>query len=154
MTGWQLAQLNVARLIHPIDDPRIRDFVDGLDAINRLAEESEGFVWRLKTDSGNATDVTHPWSADPFMLVNMSVWRVAEDLRQYVYKSGHMEYLRRRMEWFERPAEAHYVLWWVEAGHVPTLEEAQERLEHYRAHGATARAFWFGRLFEAPAFIF
>jgi len=148
---FHLAQLNVARLLHPLDDPRIKDFVDGLERINALAERSPGFVWRLQSDSGNATDVQHPWSADPFMLVNMSVWKQPEDLREYVYRSGHMEYFQRRAEWFEKPVEAHYVLWWIPEGHIPTLEEARERLEHYRERGATPHAFWFGKVFPAPA---
>jgi hypothetical protein len=151
VNGWNLAELNLARLIHPLDDPRIRDFVDGLDAINQLAEQSEGFVWRLKTDSGNATDVQHPWSADPFMLVNMSVWQSPENLKQYVYRSGHMDYLRRRLEWFEKPSDAHYVLWWIPTGHIPSLEEARKRIEDYCSNGATPHAFWFGQLFPAPA---
>jgi len=149
--SFHLAQLNVGRLLHPLTDPRIREFVDGLEAINALAERSPGFVWRLQTDSGNATDVHHPWSGDPFMLVNMSLWESPGDLRQYVYGSGHLEYLQRRAEWFEKPAEAHYVLWWVTRGRIPTLQEARERLDHYRRHGATPHAFWFGKLFPAPA---
>jgi hypothetical protein len=148
-----LAQLNVGRILHPLDDPRVRDFMDGLAPINALADSFPGFIWRLQTDSGNATDVHHPWSDDPFALVNMSVWRSPEDLRRYVYESGHLEYLQRRAEWFEKPKRAHYVLWWVPAGHIPTLEEARDRLEHYRRHGATPHAFWFGSLFPAPALL-
>ena len=149
--SFHLAQLNVARLLHPIPDPRIKDFVDGLARINALADQSAGFVWRLQSDSGNATDVHHPWSEDPFLLVNMSVWEQPEDLRQYVYRSGHMEYMQRRKEWFEKPTQPHYVLWWIPRGHIPSLAEARDRLEHYRSHGATPHAFWFGKLFPAPA---
>lgn len=149
--SFHLAQLNIGRLVHPVNDPRIQGFLDGLDPINALAERSPGFVWRLQTESGNATDVHHPWSEDPFMLVNMSVWERPEDLREYVYRSGHVEYLQRRAEWFEKPLVPHYVLWWVPAGHIPTLGEARDRLEHYRCHGATPHAFWFGNLFPAPS---
>ena len=149
--SFQLAQFNLARLLHPLEDPRIREFVDGLEPINALAERSEGFVWRLQSESGNATDVRHPWSADPFVIVNMSVWERPEDLKQYVYRSGHLEYFQRRAAWFEKPAEPNYVLWWVPRGHTPTLDEAHDRLEHYRAHGASPYAFWFGSLFPAPA---
>src|SRR5262249_5313196 len=145
-----LAQLNIARMLHPLDDPRLREFVDALEPINALAESSPGFVWRLKSASGNATDLHHPWSDDPFMLVNMSVWLTPEDLRDYAYRSGHMEIYKRRAEWFEKPSAPTYVLWWVPAGHIPTLEEARDRLEHYRAHGATPHAFWFGKVFPAP----
>lgn len=146
-----LAQLNIGRLLHPLDHPKIKEFVEGLDHINSLAEKSPGFVWRLQTDSGNATDVHHPWSQDPFLLVNMSVWKSPEDLKEFVYRSGHLEYYLKRSDWFAKPTEAHYVLWWVQEGHIPSLEEARERLEHYREHGATPHAFWFGKLFPAPA---
>ena len=66
----QLAQINVGRIVAPVDDPRIADFIAQLDEVNRLAERSPGFVWRLQSDSGNATDIVY--SEDPFMLVNMS----------------------------------------------------------------------------------
>jgi hypothetical protein len=149
--AFHLAQLNVARLLHPLDHPQIKEFVEGLDHINALAEQWPGFVWRLQTDCGNATDIHHPWSADPFALVNMSLWESPEDLKQFVYRSGHLDYYLKRSDWFERPREAAYVLWWVPQGHLPGLEEARDRLEHYRAHGASQHAFWFGKLFPAPA---
>jgi hypothetical protein len=148
--AFQLAQLNIARLLHPLDHPQIGDFVAGLDHINELADNSPGFVWRLKTDTGNATDVQHPWSSDPFMLVNMSVWESPGDLKNYVYRSGHLDYYVKRADWFEKPTQANYVLWWIPAGHIPTLAEGKRRLEHYRQHGATPHAFWFGKLFPAP----
>jgi hypothetical protein len=146
---YHLAQLNIGRLLHPIDHPEIREFVEGLDHINALADQWPGFVWRLQTDSGNATDVQHPWSRDPFMLVNMSVWKSPEDLKQFVYRSCHLEYVLKRSQWFETPSQAHCVLWWIPEGHIPTLEEARQRLEHYRNHGDSAYAFWFGKLFPA-----
>jgi hypothetical protein len=149
--AFHLAQLNVARLVHPLDHPEIKEFVDGLDHINALAEQSPGFVWRLQTDAGNATDIRHPWSQDPFMLVNMSIWKSPEDLKQFVYRSGHLDYYLKRSDWFEKPSEAHYVLWWIPQGHIPNLDEARERLENYRANGASQHAFWFGKLFPAPA---
>jgi hypothetical protein len=82
----------------------------------------------------------------------MSVWESPEDLKQFVYRSGHLEYYLKRSDWFEKPTQAHYVLWWVPAGHIPSLDEARERLDHYRLHGATPHAFWFGKLFREPAF--
>jgi hypothetical protein len=151
--SYQLAQLNIARLLHPISDPRLREFVDALEPINAVADRAPGFVWRLKSDSGNATDIHHPWSHDPFLLVNMSVWESPHHLRDYTYRSGHMEFFQRRAEWFEKPSEPHYVLWWIPRAHIPTLEEAQERLDHYRANGATPHAFWFGKLFPSPAIV-
>ncbi len=150
MPSYHLAELNIARLVHPLDHPLIQPFVDGLAEINALADRAPGFVWRLQSEAGNATDVAHPWQSDPFLLVNLSVWTSPEALKEYVYRSGHREYLSRRTEWFERPTEPHYVLWWVPAGHLPAIEEAKQRLDHYRKHGPTAHAFWFGNLFPAP----
>jgi hypothetical protein len=147
---YQLAQLNIARLRHPTTHPAIKDFMDGLERINALAESSPGFVWRLKDDTGNATEVQHPWSHDPFIIVNLSVWTDPQSLKNFVYRSDHLDFYVRRADWFERPTEAHYVLWWVPEGHIPSLEEARERLEDYRRNGATERAFWFGKLQPAP----
>ena len=131
----------MARLLAPIDDPRLAEFVAHLNEINELAERSPGFVWRLRTDSGNATDVVY--NDDLFMIVNMSVWHSVEALRDYTYTSKHVEVFRRRAEWFERPAKPHYCLWWVPMGHVPTVAEARKRLEQYQAHGRLRRRFDF-----------
>lgn len=148
--SFRLAQLNIARLRHPLDHPAIADFVNGLEKINQLAENTPGFVWRLQSASGNATDLAHPWSDDPLLLVNMSVWESPEALKQFVYRTHHLDYVLRRADWFEKPSQPPYVLWWIPAAHIPTLEEAQQRLEHFHAHGATPTAFWFGQLFPAP----
>jgi len=144
-----LAQINIGRLIAPIDDPRIAGFVAQLDPINALAEQSRGFVWRLQSASGNATDLVY--NDDPFVIVNMSVWESFEAVRDYVYRSNHMQVLRERARWFEKMEKPHYCLWWVPAGHVPTIAEGRERLEHYQRHGATKYSFWFSQRFPAPA---
>src|ERR1051325_7515736 len=101
--AYHLAQLNLARLQHPLDDPRIREFVEALEPINALADTAPGFVWRLKSDSGNATDLAHPGSTDPFLLVKMSVWKSLAQRREFTYPSGHMDFYQRRAEWFEKP---------------------------------------------------
>lgn len=145
---FHLAQINIARLLAPIDDPRISDFVRQLDEINALAESSPGFVWRLKSSSGDATEI--PFSDDPFLLVNMSVWTSVEALRDYTYTSRHVEVFRDRARWFERMEMPHYCLWWVPAGHMPTVEEGRERLQHYQRHGATQHSFWFSQRFPEP----
>lgn len=144
---FQLAQLNIGTMRAPQDSPEMAEFMNALDAINLLAESSPGFVWRLKDETGNATDI------DAFgddILVNMSVWTDRDSLFKYVYKSGHTHYLGRRKEWFEMPAEAHMVLWWVPVGHEPTVEEAKERLLHLRAHGPSEHAFTFKSHFAPP----
>jgi hypothetical protein len=148
MSTHHLAQYNVARLVAPLDNPRIKDFVDNLERINTLGDRTPGFVWRHQTAEGNSTSVRV--RGDPLILINFSVWKDAESLFEYTYRSGHAEMYRRRREWFEPPSEAHLVLWWIPAGHEPTVEEAEERLDYLRAHGPTPHAFTFKQRFPAP----
>ncbi|MEU2060921.1 DUF3291 domain-containing protein [Streptomyces sp. NPDC013455] len=136
-----LAQLNVATLRHPLDDPRMAPFVDMLDPVNSAADGAPGFVWRL-VEEGTA-DATGLRPAGDDVIVNLTVWQTREALWDFTYRSGHLEAMRRRREWFERHVEAHLVLWWVPAGHLPTVGEALERLAHLRAHGPSPRAFTF-----------
>jgi hypothetical protein len=147
--SWLLAQINVARALHPLDAPEMAGFMDRLDDVNALADRAPGFVWRLKDESGNATDL-QPFD-DPLIIVNMSVWRSVEALFAFAYRSGHTEVLRARKQWFEMPAEAHMALWWHAGGDPPSLEEGKARLAHLRRHGPTARAFTFKRHFPAPS---
>ena len=148
MTAWHIAQLNVGTTVAPLDSPELADFVAALDGVNTLAESSPGFVWRLKSDTGNATDIRA--SDDPNFIVNMSVWESAEALFEFVYRSMHTKVMVRRREWFQKPDQAFQVLWWVPAGHAPTVQEALERLEHLRKHGPTAHAFTFKERYPAP----
>ena len=147
MSAYQLAQLNIARMVAPIDSPILADFVANLDRINALAERSPGFVWRLQTVGGDATAISH---FGENMLVNMSVWASVQALHRYAYKSAHTNIMRRRKEWFEKMREVYSVLWWIRAGHQPSLVEAQAKLEHLRAHGPSAQAFTFRKPFPAP----
>ncbi len=149
MQTHHLAQINIGRLIAPIDDPQIAEFVAQLDSINQLAEASPGFLWRLKSDEGNATDI--PYNDDPFVIVNMSVWESIEALQNFAYQSRHVHVLRDRKKWFQKMDLAHYCLWWVPAGHRPTVAEGRERLETYQRQGATPEAFWFSEWFPAPS---
>jgi len=144
--AWHLAQLNVGRLLGPTDSPVVAEFMEALDPINALADASPGFVWRFQTEDGNAT-AERPF-ADDTILVNFSTWESVEALADYVYRSVHVEYLRRRREWFSGLEDVHTVLWWVPAGHRPTAQEAVERLEHLRAHGPTPHAFTFRHRFD------
>jgi hypothetical protein len=137
--AYELAQVNIARLKAPLDSPRLKDFVDNLDPVNADADTAAGFVWRLESDSGNATDVAV--FGDDWLIVNMSVWRDTDALTAYMYQGRHREMLSRRREWFERLQEAMTTLWWVPAGHRPTVAEAEARLLHLRANGPTPYAF-------------
>lgn len=146
MTNYHLAQLNIARMLAPIDDPVMADFVANLDPINALADQSQGFVWRLQTTEGNATSLRV--FDDDFLIVNMSVWESVEALHQYVYYSDHTAFFRRRAEWFSRMDTPYFALWWVPTGHIPTTEEAKARLEHLTQHGPTPYAFTFKKRYS------
>jgi hypothetical protein len=143
-----LAQINIGRLIAPIDDPRIQGFVSQLEPINALADIAPGFVWRLQSASGNATDIAY--NDDPTIMLNMSVWESVEALQAFTYASNHAGVFRERAKWFEKMTLPHYCLWWVPEGHIPSVAEGRERLEHYQKHGATPFSFWFSQLFPAP----
>ena len=148
MTTYHLAQVNIARARAEMDADLMSGFVARLDEINRLAEGSKGFVWRLIGDGADATSIRA--FDDPMMLVNMSVWEDLESLKHFVYKSAHVELIRDRDAWFSKLLEAHQVLWWVPAGHTPTVHEAKARLDHIRAHGPSPAAFSFAKPFAAP----
>jgi hypothetical protein len=147
--NYHLAQYNLARLVAPLDDPLIADFVAALDRVNRLGDCSPGFVWRHQTEDGNSTSIRV--RGDPLIIINFTVWEDAESLFEFTYRSDHAEVYRRRREWFEVPAEAHLVLWWIPAGYEPTVDEGEERLDYLRAHGPTAHAFTFKQRFPRPA---
>jgi hypothetical protein len=139
-TGFHLAQLNIGRLAAPLDSAQLADFVAGLEPVNAAAESAPGFVWRLKDDEAdNATSFSI--YDDPMIIVNMSVWADHQSLWDFVYDDDHRKFLRRRREFFARMAEAYTVLWWVPAGHRPTVAEARERLDHLRGNGPTEYAF-------------
>ena len=137
-----LAQLNIARMLEPLESPRMKDFVDGLDHINALAEAAPGFVWRLKSDDGrSATYAAHAF--DPDVIVNYTIWENLEALKHFTYQSGHGSYFRRRLEWFEPLGKPTTAMWWVPAGEVPSVEEAKRRYDHLVEHGPSAFAFGF-----------
>ena len=146
-TSFHLAQLNIARMKYPAEAPEMADFMNNLDRINALAEKSPGFVWRLQTEEGDATSIDF---YGPDILVNMSIWKNSESLHDYVYRTAHAQILSRRKGWFERFEDSYTVLWWIPAGDILTLEEANERLELLRSQGPTAAAFTFKQTFPAP----
>jgi hypothetical protein len=145
---YHLAQYNIARLRAPLDSPQLADFMAVLEPLNKLADESPGFVWRHQTEEGNSTSVRV--RGDPMILINFSVWEDVDPLFEYAYHSAHVEMYRRRREFFGEHAEAYSVLWWVPEGHEPSVEEAEERLDFLQEHGPTERAFTFKKQFPPP----
>lgn len=146
---WQLAQVNVARVIAPLADPAMADFVANLEPINALADASPGFVWRFQTDAGDATAV-RPYDDDR-VIINFSVWEDLESLRAFVYRGSHGAIMKRRREWFERVTDAYSAIWWVPAGHVPSLAEAVARMDLLKRSGPSPDAFTFQSAYPPPA---
>jgi hypothetical protein len=151
---YVIAQVNIGRLVAPLESRRLVGFVSQLDAVNAVADAAPGFLWRLKTEDGNATALRafeeDAEGADGGILINMSVWESVEALGAFVYGDAHLAVLRRRRQWFEPLKDAYAALWWVPRGHVPTVHEAEDRVKHLRAHGATPYAFTLKVHFPSP----
>ena len=139
-----LAQINIARMLHPLDSDEMLEFREFIGPVNVLAEAQPGFVWRLKDDGGaGATAVAHPFG-DDMVIVNMSVWQDLPSLRHFVFDTAHSYFLRSRRKWFERMRAPYVALWWIAEGSVPTLAEAKAKLDYVAAHGFTEEAFGLG----------
>jgi GNAT superfamily N-acetyltransferase len=137
-----VAQLNIGTMLAATDDPMVAEFMENLERINAIADAAPGFVWRLQTDSGNATDIQI--FPNPLTLVNMSVWESAEALKEYVYRSDHVDFFRRRAAWFE-PDAKRVALWYIVPGEQPQLDEAVRRVEFFERNGASPYAFGFAK---------
>ena len=148
--AWHLAQVNIAHARAPLDSPVMAGFTSQIAEFNALADGSPGFVWRFQDDNGNAL-YSRPYPDNPNMLFNLSVWESPDHLKAYVYRTGHAQLTRQRHEWFEPTEEAILALWWIPAGHLPTVDEAKARLAHLREHGASGHAFGFRQVFPPPA---
>lgn len=145
---FHLAQINIAQMKARLSEPIMAEFANALNEVNAIADQSPGFIWRLQTASGNATDIrAYP---DPKMLVNVSVWHDIEPLKAYVYKSLHGEFFVRRRQWFEKYQGEHFAMWWIPAGHRPTVEEGKTNLEHLALHGDSLAAFTFAKPYPSP----
>ncbi|MET8576732.1 DUF3291 domain-containing protein [Streptomyces sp. NPDC005012] len=151
MTTFHLAQVNVGRIVGPLDGPELAEFVAELPTINALADRSPGFVWRLVDEGGADSTGLRPDGQDDLLLINCSVWESVEALRDFTYHSDHLRVLSRRREWFRRMKEAHQALWWVPQGHRPTAAEAMEKVALVREQGPGPLAFTFRETFPAPA---
>ena len=142
MSGaFHLAQSNIARMRAPLDDPLMAGFVERLEPLNALADQSPGFVWRMQDEEGDATAIRV--FEDEMILFNMSVWESIEALEAYAYQTNHVEAVRARGDWFEPMSRPSFVLWWVPVGHIPSVEEARERFSILWENGPTSEAFTF-----------
>jgi hypothetical protein len=141
-----LAQFNIARIRYPLDDPRMAGFTENVARINGLAEQIEGFVWRLQDASGNAMGMTV--YDDPRLLPNLTVWENVQALERFVWRTLHRRFYERREQWFV-PIEQPLVLWFVPEGRRPALAEGVARLDHLQAHGPTDHAFDWAHLSAA-----
>jgi len=146
--AFHLAQVNISRLLAPLDSELLRDFVAALDPVNAAGDAAAGFVWRLQTEDGDATAVRI--FDDPDIIVNLTVWTDLKSLGDFAFGSGHVEIMRRRRTWFARPTEAMVALWWIPAGTRPTVRDAEERLIALRQNGPTPFAFTMRTPFPAP----
>ena len=140
-TNYLLAQFNVTKLKAPLNAPQTKEFADFLAPVNRYAEESAGFVWRLTAADGQASSYLPPIYSDPMIVTNMSVWRDLESLKQFTYQTVHAYFLRNRKKWLESVGETSFVLWWVPEGHFPTEQEGKEKLETLQSYGPSPAAF-------------
>lgn len=138
----QLAELNIGRLVAPTDDPQVADFMNNLDKINGMGKRMPGFVWMMEGSGAPGTGNTDAKiDGDPLFVSNLTVWEDFESLSTFVYKTLHAKFMDRKAEWFEVLDQRHFVMWWVEDGHQPTLDEALARLQHLQDNGDSAHAF-------------
>ena len=151
MTTYHLAQLNLGLFRAPVDSEEMAEFTAALDPINAIAEASPGFIWRLKDDDGGSSSfVEVPGREDPLWAPNMSVWTDFDSLKHFIYKSGHVSYLRRRTEWFQKPDRPINVLWWIPEGEIPTLSDAVKRLDYLTDHGPSEQGWSLTQQFPPP----
>jgi hypothetical protein len=149
MNLYQLAQINIAKAQAPMDSDIMSGFVNRIDEINALAENSPGFVWRQQTEDGDATSIQA--YDDPNIIVNMSVWEDIESLKSFVYKSMHVDLIRDRDAWFDKMVTVHQTLWWIPSNTLPTVEEGISKLVMLEKNGPTPNAFTFAKNFPATA---
>ncbi len=150
MSHYFIAEINIAKMKGvDINDPIMKEFVENLDALNQIAEKSEGFVWRLKDENNNATSL-NPYN-DETIIINVSVWKSIETLENFMYRTFHSDFLKRRKEWFLTYGSAHTAMWWIPEGHIPTMQEAVDKLSFLQTNGPSPNSFDFRHKFPAPS---
>jgi len=138
---FHLAEFNISRLKAPLDSPSMKEFVDFLDPVNRFGEQSPGFIWRLSTPEGQSSTYLPPAYDDEMIVTNLTVWKDIDSLKHFAYHTVHAYFLRNRKQWFDQITDRQFVLWWINKDHLPTLEEAKQKLIHMQQNGPTSGAF-------------
>ncbi|HET9216473.1 MAG TPA: DUF3291 domain-containing protein [Terriglobia bacterium] len=152
---FHLAQANIAWMHGALHEPVMSGLASRVDEINRLAEESPGFVWRLP-GSEVRPEALHPFETDfpgfhrDRLFYNMSVWLSLEHLRSYTFFSAHAELLNERHQWVDSIVGASVALWWIPADHRPDIAESADRLRSVRRTGPTPYAFTMRKAFPPP----
>lgn len=149
MSQYHLAQLNIANAKASMDSSVMEGFVSRLDEIHALSDSADGFIWRW--ESGSADSSVVEVFGDPLLLVNLSLWESVETLKHFVYKTVHIELIRDREAWFDKMPEMHQAVWWVPAGHIPSVAEAKQKLDLLRREGPTDSAFSMSKPFPMPS---
>jgi hypothetical protein len=145
---FRLAQFNVSRLLAPLDAPEMREFVAFLAPVNAFAEQSHGFLWRLKDADGGASSYMPSPYPDSMMITNLTVWTDLESLRLFTYDTAHRYFLQNRKKWFDRMTTRQLVLWWLPPAELPTLTDAMTRLDELERCGSSPTAFSFQSAFD------
>ena len=146
---YHLAQANIATFRAKLDDPMMKEFVDFLEPVNKFAEESSGFVWRLKDDEGRSASYIESPFKEELLAINVSIWEDVESLKNFVYGSVHHYFLRNKKKWFDLKGPSQFVLWWIPAGEVPNLDTVKEKLLHVEENGPSAAAFTLQEFYDA-----
>jgi hypothetical protein len=150
--SFDLAQVNVSRLLAPLESPQLAPFMAALDELNAEGDAASGFLWRLQTEDGNATAVkAFGWdvAGSHGVIVNLTTWQSVEALAGFVFSGRHLEIMRQRRQWFHQAAEATTALWWVPSGHRPSTDEAEDRVRQLRRHGPSADSFTLRKPYSA-----
>jgi len=146
---YHLAQANIARFNASLDSPIMKEFVDFLEPVNKFAEESKGFVWRLKDDAGRSASYIESPFKDEMMAVNISVWKDLDSFKAFVYGTVHSYFLKNKRQWFDTKGPSQFVMWWLPENELPSLQMAKSKLEELEFNGDTASAFSMKQLFDA-----
>ncbi|MEO1563373.1 MAG: DUF3291 domain-containing protein [Pseudomonadota bacterium] len=145
-----IAQLNIGRLLAAPGHPMVQEFMDALDMVNGLGKRSSGFVWMMEGSGEPGTGNTeNALDGDPQFVANLTVWEDVASLRHFAMNTLHKKFMMRRGQWFEKMERPHFVMWWVDAGHKPTLAEARDRLDHIEKNGDSDYAFGWAYAGEA-----